>query len=172
MGVAVTGSTGSTVVFDEPVVTQFQASRNEIVIDRPAAEVWAILNDQDPAAIQLWNPTVTQIDHVSGERGKEGEVVIVGKDTGQTPFYMRTIRIVPNQQRVLRIDQVDGLMCGYVDHSLYETDGKTTVVYNGYLETKIPAEAAASLDVSSAQAGMMEYLTHGFGLLKEVLESR
>jgi uncharacterized protein YndB with AHSA1/START domain len=172
MAATVAGNTGSTVVFDEPAVTQFQTSRNEVTIDRPAEEVWAILNDQSLEATRLWNPTVEGIDYISGERGQEGEVVVVGKDTGQTPFFMRTIRIVPNRQRVLRIDQVDGKMCGYVDHSLYEHDGRTTVVYNGYLETRLTAAEAQAVDLAAAQNGMMEYLQHGFGLLKEVLEAR
>ena len=166
--------TGSTSVHDDLAASVFWSSRAEVVVDAPPAEVWAVINDQDIETVRLWNPTVVRVDRLSGESGQVNEHVLVTKDTDQDPFYMRTIRSVPNHQRVLRIDSVDRSYCGYVDHSLYELeDGRTRVIYNGYLEFNGVAagELEARTGAEAAQASM-DYLNHGFGLLKEVVEAR
>ena len=166
--------TGSTSVHDDLAASVFWSSRAEVVVDAPPAEVWAVINDQDLEAVQLWNPTVIGVDRISGENGQENEFVLVTKNTDQNPFTMRTVRSVPNHQRVLRIDSTDRSFCGFVDHSLYDLDdGRTRVVYNGYLEFRsVPAGELDERTGAEAAQGSMDYLNHGFGLLKEAVEAR
>jgi len=166
--------TGSTSVHDDLAASVFWSSRAEVVIDRPPTEVWAVINDQDLETVRLWNPTVIRVDRLSGDNGQENELVLVTKDTDQSPFTMRTVRSVPNHQRVLRIDATDRSFCGFVDHSLYELeDGRTRVVYNGYLEyPSVPSGELEGRTGAEAARESMEYLNHGFGLLKQVVEAR
>lgn len=165
--------TGAADTYGELTASLFQAARAEVTIDRPAKDVWSVLTDLNYPTVKLWNPTVVSVQHISGEPRQEDEFVLVTKNTQQAPFYMRTIRIVPNQQRVLRIDAIDGSHCGFVDHSLYESNGKTTVVYNGYLETRrVPAEQVQACDSETAAQGLMDYLNHGHELLKKVVEAQ
>jgi Polyketide cyclase / dehydrase and lipid transport len=166
--------TGTTSVHDALSASVFWSARNDIVIDRPPEDVWAVINDQDIEAVHSWNPTVVKVDRLAGENGQENELVLVTKDTDQDPFYMLTIRSVPNRQRVLRIDSVDRSYCGYVDHSLYPLeDGRTHLVYNGYLEfRRVPAGELEERTSAAAAAASMEYLNHGWGLLKQVVEER
>jgi uncharacterized protein YndB with AHSA1/START domain len=164
--------TGVTNVHDDLTASVFWSARAEIVIDRPPEDVWAVINDQDIDAVRSWNPTVVKVDRLSGRNGQENEFVLVTKDTDQDPFYMRTIRSVPNRQRVLRIDSVDRSYSGYVDHSLYPLEGgRTHLVYNGYLEYRsVAADDLKSQTSSAAAESSVEYLDHGWRLLKQVVE--
>lgn len=169
---------GSAGAFGALTASFFQATRIEVVIDRPANEVWDILTDLSYATLKLWNPSIVSVEHISGERGRENEFVLVTKDSvqtrGQAPFYMRTIRMVPNQLRVLRCDAVDGSYATFVDHSLYELDGgKTRLVYNLYLERcRVSAEEAKAFNFAGAAEDTMGSLKHSHGILKNVLEQK
>jgi hypothetical protein len=141
----------------------FWTSREEVVVDRPAEDVWAVLNDQDLETVQEWNPTVVGVERTSGLPGEVGEFVLLTKNTDQSPFTMRTVRSIPNHQRVLRIDSIDRSYCGFVDHSLYPLDdGRTRVVYNGYLEFRtVPASDLDGRISDEAAQASMEYLSEG-----------
>lgn len=171
---------GSSTVCAEFTASLFRVARTEVIVDRPADEVWAVLTDLSFDVTKLWNPDVVSVEHVSGEPGRENEFVLVSKTTlssatrtRMAPFYMRTVRMVPCRQRVLRIDAVDGSICGFVDHSLDESGGKTRVIYNGYLEQRrVPGNQLEAFDAKKAEEGMMSYLNHSHQLLKQVVEQR
>jgi len=165
-------NTGSTAIFEELAATLFYAARAEVIIDRPAKDVWSVLTDLSSPTTKLWNPTVVSVKHISGEAGQENEFVLVTKST-QAPFYMRTIRMVRNQQRVLRIDAVDGSISAFIDHSLYELNGKTKLVYSGYMATpRVPADQIKSFDYEKDEKDMMDYLNECHGLLKKAVEEK
>jgi hypothetical protein len=174
---SVATNTGSTGIFEEPTASLFQAARTEVIINRPAQDVWLVLTDLSYPTIHLWNPTVVSVEHISGEPRQVNEFVLVTKDksTGESPFYMRTIRVVPHQQRVLRVDAIDGRLVAFVDHSLYELEGrKTRLVYNGYIETRRhPVHELKAFDSKTAEEEMMQYLNLTSGvLLKKAVEER
>ena len=166
-------NTGSSGVYEELTASFFQTGRTEIIIDCSAQDVWSVLTDLNYPNMKSWNPDVVTVKHISGEFGRENEFVLVTK-TGQSPFFMRTIRIVPYQQRVLRIDAVDRSAFAFVDHSLYGLEGgKTRVVYNGYIETcGVLAEQVKMFDFNKAAEGLMNYLNHIHKLLKDVVEEK
>jgi hypothetical protein len=171
---SVDANTGSTAIFGEITASLFQAPRAEVTIERPAGDVWSVLTDLSFPTVKLWNPTVVSVKHISGKPRQENELVLVTKEEAAgAPFYMRTIRMVPNQQRVLRIDTIDGSNAVFVDHSLYELNGKTKLVYSGYIETRgVPADQLKGFDFEKAAADMMDYLNHTHGLLKKAVEEK
>jgi len=180
---SVNTSTGSTSVFTELSASLFQICRVEVVIESPAADVWAVLTDLSLETLQLWNPGLKSVKRISGEPGTGSECVLLTKNdrvmltkeegAAQAPFYMRAVRMVRPHQRVLRIDAVDASYGAFVDHSLYEFDRKTKLVYSGYIETRhVPAGQVKTFDDKKAAADMMEYLYHTHGLLKRAIEER
>jgi hypothetical protein len=165
---------GSAVSFDRAAGLMFETARNEIVIDRPADQVWAVWTDQRMETVtRLW-PAIVGWERVAGEEGQAGEVILVTKTEDEgPPTTMRTVRVIPNRLRVLRIDAVDGSFTGFVDHSLYEEDGRTRVVYNGFIETRgVSPEEMDAFDYERQDAAHMEYLDKCNELLRELVEER
>jgi hypothetical protein len=165
---------GSAVSFDSASGTMFETARNEMFIDRPAAQVWAVWTDQRMETVtRLW-PAIIGWERVAGEEGEANEVILVTKSEGEgPPTYMRTVRVIPGRLRVFRIDAVDGSFMGFVDHSLYEEDGRTRVVYNGFIETRgVSADAMNAFDYERADFEHMRYLDKCNELLKELVEER
>jgi hypothetical protein len=165
---------GVTNLFEEPTASRFIVMRNELVIDRHAQDVWSVLTDLSYSSLKKWNPDIMDVKHISGEARRENEFVLVTKNetTGQVPFYMRTVRLVTNQQRVLRLDAIDGSYLAFVDHSLYELEARRTkVVYNGYNETRrVPDHQVKAFDFNKAAEDTMNYLNHGLALLRDAVE--
>ena len=76
-------------------------------------------------------------------------------------------------KRVLRIDALDGSFAAFVDHSLFEENGRTRVVYNGYIETRrVPLDEVNRFDYKTADSELMQYLDECNELLKELVEER
>lgn len=164
---------GSSAVVGEGTTSLFQASRSEVIIGRSASDVWAVLTDLSCATFKLWNPEVIDVEHISGERRKVNEYVLVRMSTLPEPFHMRTIRIVPNHVRVLRCDPIDRSYAAFVDHSLYELDSSTTkVTCNLYGERRIPSEQAKTFDFAEAAESVMKYLDDLFVRLRDVVEKK
>ena len=139
------------------------------VINKPAKEIWPILTALDLKTTKKWNPTVVKVDRISGELGEVGEVVKNTKNTGQTPFFMRVVRLSPPMERVLHIWD-DAGMNGYVYHTLTESNGQTTFTYRCDFASYMPAEQADDFAKSINSGGLNDYLAHGGGLLKQLVE--
>src|ERR1700729_3719715 len=170
-------ATSSSVVFGEATASLHRAARYEVVIDRPPAAVWAVLTDSSESTIKSWNPDVTNVMHISGERAQLNELLLVSKneELKQPPFYVRTIRLVENEQRVLRCDAADGSYMAFVDHTLYGSEkGRTKLVYSGYWETwHVSVEQIRTFNYAKTDQYLMSYLHHVIGeRLKKVVESR
>lgn len=69
----------------------------EIMVDKPTAEAWAVLQDEEKLA--AWLPGFQRIEHVSGEPGRVGAVANVYFDeNGETMVTQETITaLVPNE---------------------------------------------------------------------------
>ncbi len=140
------------------------------IIDKPAKDVWPILNALDLETIKKWNPSVVEMDRISGVQGKVGEVVRATKNTtGQAPLYMRVVRLSPPVERVLHIWD-DAGMNGYVQHTLTESNGQTTFTYRCNFASYMSAEQADDFAKSINSGGLDNYLAHGGGLLKQLVE--
>lgn len=165
---------GYSLVVSEPEVMVFNSAHTEILIDRPARQVWHAILWSNLESVLAWNPTVTELIHISGERDGEGEVVRAMKNAKRS-FFLRTIRVVPNAQRVLFL-YGEGYEKGgnFVDHSLYESDGKTRFVYRNYTWKQVPPSEAAQVGAprEGAKSELMDYLNHGLQLLKRYVEAQ
>ena len=83
--------------------------------------------------------------HISGEVGKEGEVVLLKKDesgASSTPYYARTIKVEPERRVVWKIfrehSTEGGWTFGIVSFRLDEIDGKTRFSYDLMYEFDAP----------------------------------
>lgn len=90
---------------------------------------------------------------VSGERGKEGEVVLLKKDeAGFTfpPYYARTIKLEPRRRIIWKTwpetatPELD--FFGIVDFTLHEAKGKTRFCYDFLYELLVPARGESELE--------------------------
>lgn len=150
-------------------------SRAEFSVDRPAQAVWNILIDMNYEIIKKWNPTVTGTKHISGEPGKAGHLVSVtkservGEKSGGT-HYMKTITAIPLKQRVLLLTFPQNNNISFVEHSLYESNGKTKVVYSSYQICYVePAQLDTFRENLNKEA--KPYQDKGMALLKELIEN-
>jgi hypothetical protein len=164
----------ATCLFGEATASLFFVLRAEVTIDRPVRDVWEVITDLSLPILKSWNPEIVSVQHLSGEPRQENEFVLVTKDTGAVATRMRTLKIVPNQQRVLRVDAVDGSLIAVVDHSLYEVEKrKTRVIYNGYIEScGMPADQIKTFDYKKTAQSSIDYLNRNHELLKKAVEER
>lgn len=99
---------------------------SEITVEKSAKEAWAVMNDE--SKITQWLKGITDIKHISGEKGKVGGVTqYTFNDNGQESIIVETIKsITPNKQ--INMDFVmEGVM--NMDYTLdfTESNGKTTI---------------------------------------------
>lgn len=169
-------SASSVATFGAMTAPLFQIAHNETLVAASVGEVWDFLTDTRFETLKAWNPEVMEVRHLAGEARKEKELLLVTKDPSakQSPFYMLTLRMIPNRQRVLRVEATDCSFMAFVDHSLHELgERRTKLVYNGYIETfRTPAERVRSFDYKADEDAMVAYLKKGGGLLKRIVEER
>jgi len=147
-----------------------------ITLNRTAKEVWPyVLN------YTLWQD-FSHAEHISGEEGGEGEVVLLKKEEKGLeefpPYYGRTLKIVPEKQfvwktypRKLDDDTMD--FSGIVDFRLKEVDGKTIFSYYFYYE--FIAKGLSEQEIVSARDSYIEsfhtVFSSIFPKLKNAVES-
>jgi len=110
--------------------------RTEITIDAPASAVWPYLFD-----VKEWKQSIGKLERVGGEPNKEGETLRVipkGAEEDQG-YYIKYVRVVENRQLVLKIFNIpdDGAV-GFSDFSLFESNGTTHMIYDVYVEYRLP----------------------------------
>ncbi|MGH8186975.1 MAG: hypothetical protein ACREUC_10455, partial [Steroidobacteraceae bacterium] len=106
-----------------------------VVVDRPAEVVWPVLIDQ-----RVWKSGIGALEHVGGDAGKEGELrFMTPANAGPEHGYLiETVRVVPAQQLVLKIYPRDrAAFIGFAAFTLSESDGKTRVNYDVYVEYRM-----------------------------------
>jgi hypothetical protein len=110
--------------------------RTEISINAPASAVWPYLFN-----VKEWKTSISKLERVTGEPNKVGDTLRVtpkgaGEDQG---YYIKYVRLVENQQLVIKIFNIpdDGVV-GYSDFSLFESNGKTNLIYDVYAEYSLP----------------------------------
>ena len=97
----------------------------EIIVEKPAAESWAIVQDEEK--MSEWLPGFQKIEHVSGTRGTVGAVSIVYFDNdGQKMSIRETITdIVPDESMSMNFE--DDFMDMDYKISLTSINGKTKI---------------------------------------------
>jgi hypothetical protein len=118
---------------------------NEIIIDRPASDIWPYI--VAPAA---WKQGAKQ-ELVSGEPGKLGAIyrAFLPAKPNETLFYSEDVELVPNQVRSIKIyPPAQGALTGYSSWRLRAVGESTRVSYHVLSEFLLPAEAAAMPDAA------------------------
>lgn len=106
--------------------------RSEITIDRPAKEVWPhFLN------MEAWMAGM-RLQHIDGPNGEVGEVRLVTSTNREKPendYFIQTVRVTPLEQYVVKVvPKRREQYAGYADFSFTETDGKTRLIYDIYVD--------------------------------------
>jgi len=117
------------IFFGRGLLTPNISYESEIVIDKPVEEAWAVMNDE--SKIKEWLSGITKIEHVSGEKGKVGQVTKYTFDeNGQESEVVETLKtIVPNKK--IEMDfVVEGAMKMDYAVNFSEKDGKTHIKSN------------------------------------------
>lgn len=121
----------------------------EIIVDKPAAESWALVQDEE--RMSEWLPGFQKIEHLSGTPGTVGAVSLVYFDNdGQQMSIRETItEIVPDKSISMTFE--DDFMNMDYKMSLTSIDGKTkinsstTAVGNGTISKSIMALMGGSI---------------------------
>ena len=130
-----------------PAATHLVVQR-AITIDRSTVAVWPHI--VDPTAWKQGN----RLAHHSGPWGAEGEVFAALPPSGGAPdYFLVNAELVPYHRRTMKLVGTDGTLIGFATYSLEERDGRTTVRYDVFAETRLPAGATAgALDTARARA--------------------
>jgi hypothetical protein len=110
--------------------------RSEVTIDRPAALVWPRLLD-----LASWKDSIGSLEHVAGEPNAAGELRFVKPPDGNEAagYFVRSVKLVPGRQLVMKLFGQGGqAFVGFAAFNLNEASGRTTVVYDVYVEYRVP----------------------------------
>jgi len=115
----------------------------EFTLDAPPEEVWRhVIN------YTSWQNYST-VRHVSGERGQEGEVVLLQKDDLR-PYYARTVKLDPGSRIVWktfpqeRTEEND--FFGFVDFKVRDVQGRGCFCYDNLYEFRVRHREQTELD--------------------------
>lgn len=98
----------------------------EIMVDKPIEEAWAVMNDE--SKITMWLKGITNIKHISGEKGKVGAVTeYTFSDNGQESTVLETITEIRPNEHVAMDFVMEGVMEMDYKMDLTEKDGKTLI---------------------------------------------
>ena len=99
---------------------------SEIVVDKPIQEAWAVMNDE--SKISQWLTGITNVEHVSGEKGKVGAVTrYTFVEDGEESVLLETMKVIrPNEHVAMNFVMEDVMDMEYTaDFS--EKGGKTHI---------------------------------------------
>jgi uncharacterized protein YndB with AHSA1/START domain len=116
---------------------------NELTIDAPIEKVWRHMIDYSS-----WQNYSVR-EHVSGEPGQEGEVVLLKKEEKEyvsAPYFARTIKIDPGRRIVWKTYRDTPDYFGIVDFRLYDSGGKTRFCTNNLYEFLVPYRHESELE--------------------------
>jgi len=145
--------------------------RTEITINTPASEVWPFL-----FKAQEWKQSIGKLERVAGEPNQEGETIRVtpkGAEENQG-YYIKYVRVVEDRQLVIKIFNIpdDGTV-GFSDFSLFESNGKTHMIYDVYVEYRLTGMSDEEVRKFGQRAyeGTKNKLESENQRLKELIES-
>ncbi|WP_396221750.1 hypothetical protein, partial [Gemmatimonas sp.] len=116
-----------------PDATHLVAQRT-VTIERTVMAVWPHI--VEPSAWKQGN----RLTHVGGPWGAAGEVFAARPAAGGAPdYYLVNAELVPYRRRTMKLVGTDGTLMGFATYSLEEHDGRTTVRYDVFAETRLPA---------------------------------
>lgn len=154
------------IFFGNGLITSSITYENKVEVNKPVAEVWAVMQDQ--SRVSEWLTVIERVEHVSGTPGTVGAVShIYVNENGEEMMMEETITaMVPKEHMAMTftMDFMD------MDYAMYmtEVDGVTklrttsTTVGNGIFAQSI---------ISFMTGTMEEQEDENLNRLKEVIEN-
>ncbi len=108
------------------ILTPSISYSSEFVVDKPIKEAWAVMNDEQK--ITEWLKGITNIEHVSGEKGTVGAVTrYTFNENGEESTILETIKTIrPEEHISMDFVMQDVMIMDYkVDFS--KKEGKTHI---------------------------------------------
>jgi hypothetical protein len=120
-------------------------THSEVLITRPRSAVWPHIVDPNAwkQGAKLW--------HHAGPPGQVGEVFAAGDpaNRAEVMFFVENVELVPSQRRTIKIYLPSGTLLGFASWWLREDRGSTTVGYDVFSETPLPAAPATGAAADS-----------------------
>jgi polyketide cyclase/dehydrase/lipid transport protein len=110
----------------------------ELTLDAPVEQAWPLVLDY-PA----WQ-SYSKVEHISGEPGGEGEIVLLSKDEEGfelPPYYSKVLKLAPPRRVIWKTYPEEGSdFFGIVEFQLHEAGQKTRFEYHLIYEFTVPFE--------------------------------
>lgn len=137
---------------------------SEVIIDRPAKQVWPLL-----FKYAQWNPEHigAKVTRVAGTPEQEGDIVLEYKKSAEgylPPIVIEIIKIIPYRKIVWKLYEPqapENINVCFADFALEEKGRKTRFVYNSYSEIfngKKPKEIPPQQRVTEILASLKRYV--------------
>lgn len=99
---------------------------SEIVVDKSIEEAWAVMNDE--SKISDWLKGITNVEHVSGEKGTVGAVTrYTFNENGEESTVLETIKSIKPNEEVTMDFVMEGVMNMAYKIDFTDKDGKTHI---------------------------------------------
>jgi hypothetical protein len=119
----------------------------DLMLDAPIAEAWVHVSQY-----WTWNHFAVR-QHISGEPGQEGELVLLRKEEKGflfPPYYARTIKVDPGRRMIAKTYPEKGTsevdFFGFVDFSVHEQGERTRFCHNTIYEFLVPYKNESELE--------------------------
>lgn len=138
---------------DVPKIAPVYFVRNgEVMLDASVRHAWPYVVNYPS-----WQ-NYSIVQHVSGEPGEEGEVVLLKKEEGISafpPYYARTIKLEPEKRIIWKTypeKKNQGRdYFGFVEFRVYDAQGRTRFCYNTLYEFLLSYRDEGELDAFRRQ---------------------
>ena len=98
----------------------------EITVDKPIKEAWAVMNDE--SKVTEWLKDITDMEHISGEKGTVGAVTkYTFNDGNQESVIFETMKAIRPNEHVAMNFNMEGVMDMEYQMNFTEKDGKTHI---------------------------------------------
>ena len=112
--------------FGKGILSPSVSYSSEIIVDKPLKEAWAVMNDE--SKVTEWLKGITDIEHVSGEKGKVGAVTkYTFSEDGQESIIFETIKSIRPYEHIEMDFEMEGVMIMDYQVDFKEKQGKTHI---------------------------------------------
>ena len=99
---------------------------SEIFVDKPVKEAMAVMNDE--SKIHQWLKGITNIEHISGEKGTVGAVTkYTFNENGEESIVVETIESISPNEHISMSFVMEGVMNMNYEIDFNKKDGKTHI---------------------------------------------
>ncbi len=139
---------------------------SKIVVDKPITEAWNVMNDE--SKVSQWLEGMTKMEHISGEKGKVGQVTrYTYNQDGQESIIVETMKSIKPEEHVAMDFVMEDVMTMDYRMDLSTENGKTIIQSTS--TTEGIGMFMRSM-ISFMEGSMQQQEDLNMGKLKEVIE--